>query len=299
MDIYFFEEVVINGIKQIGYNMNGIQIYSEETKQESVEKIEKLMQLSSRFYGYTPKQLKKLVNYSLEESKLNVRNFGSFNSEDGMRLGFSAYERLNYLDEIKDVQNLETKSKQKLGDIEISQEERLLLSEYPFMNIGSISQPNTLNNYKSEVLYNIYTNYYISKEEQDFSEELKDEELGKVLDDINYLAEKMNEDNYPRTIIEPREYLSSNNVDAVRDSNIKLLSNMEPSLITDRIDEDDPVVISISNKTGGHALLAYAYEKLSDDLILVYVSDSNFPLYENEDEYKVYNKDVKITCICY
>ena len=78
------------------------------------------------------------------------------------------------------------------------------------------------------------------------------------------------------------------------------MDTLEPSLITEKIDADEPVVIGINNIRDGHALMVYAYDYVAEDVLKIYVSDSNYTILDEQlkDEerlknIKQFNQDVK------
>lgn len=275
----------------------------EEGYSERIRQIEHIMQLNDDYYGVvggTEAAKGRLATYNIEKDKLRIYNIGSYNSEDGMCLGFSMYEKFNYMDALsilnenmpEEIQ-LSEASRQDLGLIQLDEmDEKRLYG-------GSQLKAGSRFNLDSKTLYDIYTGVY-KEEREDFSAKIENKQTREILNVINYIQEVANEDikQYPQIIVAPREYTDLRDVRYFKHSKAK--EQLKPEWITERIDADEPVVIGISNTKEGHALLVYAYDYIEEDILKFYVSDSNLELIneKSEDQEKLknikqYNQDVR------
>lgn len=276
-------------------------LISESKKDECIQQIEQLMQLNNMYYGQksmSEESQGSLTNYSIKKDKLRLYNTGSYNSSGGMCLGFSMFEKFNYMNVLEDLNKrlpkeiqLSNPSRQDLGSISLDEAD-------DFRLYGGVRlQANTYHNLDAKTQYDIYTRAYRNKKE-DFSAKVKNNKAKEILNVINYLQEEANKNKkqYPLTEFKPKTYIDVYSVLYNR----KAKDTFEPSLITEKIDANEPVVIGISNVEAGHAVLAYAYDYIEENILKVYVSDSNFTILDEKakDEerlknIKQYNHDIK------
>lgn len=62
------------------------------------------------------------------------------------------------------------------------------------------------------------------------------------------------------------------------------------------LDNGEPLVVSVFNSYGGHAVLAYGYEVIGEDYLKIYVKDNNIPLFSNKNEFNRINFEIKNNC---
>lgn len=55
--------------------------------------------------------------------------------------------------------------------------------------------------------------------------------------------------------------------------------------VIDKLNDDTVLVVTVTNKKYGHAILAYGYKKVDNDTYLIYVADNNVPLLDENRQY--------------
>lgn len=278
---------------------------SQEEADDRIQKIEHMMQLNELYYdkeSTNEESKERLATYDIEKDKLKISNVGSYNSTGGMCLGFSMFEKFNYMDALQELNErlpeeirLSDPSRQDLGNILLDEEDNLRLYG------GSRLKAGTWVNLDSKTQYDIYTRAYRVKRE-DFSAKVKNDQAREILNAINYIqgVANSNREEYPQIEIKPNAYVELSTAVYFNHPKRKIKETLEPSLITEKIDADEPVVIGINNIRDGHALMAYAYDYVAEDVLKIYVSDSNYTILDEEtkDEerlknIKSFNQDVR------
>lgn len=253
-------------------------IASERTREEDVENIEYILGLNEQYYNVpsTKPKIRKLKNYNMHTDKFTFPNFGSYNAEKGMCLGFSLYEKMNYTNELS---AFSEEIKGIYDNIDISDAKKYDISTIKYENIGA-------SNIEAEVLYNLAMDYYNDKYQDFFTNEL-DKKTAEVLSIVNYFQKEGNKDKkeYPVSYIKPNRYKDSEQEKVFEDKEKNIIEQFSPNLISNKIDADEPVIIGLHSASygGGHAVMGYGYEQIGQDIFKLYVSDSNI-VFKNEDE---------------
>ncbi|WP_113675815.1 hypothetical protein [Vallitalea guaymasensis] len=243
-----------------------------------------------------------IKNYDPYKFTFGFRNFGSSDSRGGVCFGFAYFQKLYYTGELDTVLTDTDYVVPHLKGLD----EIILDSEVLNRMYG---KPITKNIDKAEYLMaksidnmSIESQYMIlNNKVSDPYSNLTNEELGNLLNIINYIQKQ-------QVVLPSSQYhnkIYENIISATQNMQYKILRRLldinnldksfEISMITDKIDNDEPLVVGISNKIqGGHALFVYGYKKISKDIYYVYVQDSNIPLFNKQDEkYIAINKDIR------
>lgn len=229
----------------------------------------------------------KIVNgFDIEKNTLPFSNFASTLSPGGNCEGYNMFELLYFEGRLSDFlgENMKTTYKGNLSDIELFKEDTDLVYSFredknyhpDYVNFtGSFIE----NDYEKilKTSYDIFDNDKEEGKVENFEgKEFKNNKFKEIIDDITYLH---NNKGYSRYDSLP--YKSSNPLSDLEKTTTYSLSDI--SFITENIDNNKLVVLSLSNRISGHSLLAYGYEKIDDDNIKIYVKDSNFTLINGKD----------------
>ncbi|MFA9397835.1 MAG: hypothetical protein ACERKV_06175 [Clostridiaceae bacterium] len=251
--------------------------------------------------------IKSVEEFNIQQDTFSFRNFGSRASSGGNCFGFAYVEKMYFL-----------------GDIKRSQENDENIFGYDFVNInkplgnykmdqdeidniyGSLDNEN-LDSYDKfvKLFYDAYKpldtnlltlyNNVLFWEKINF-EDIKDQDMRQVLLAINYYQIKQSNIK-PNIFYMPKvyksknqirmyrwDYLGNNILNFFKKDNTVYKFNINVKDITGKIDNNKPILMAISSGTSAHAILGYAYEYVNNDILKVYVSDSNLPLFNNESK---------------
>lgn len=227
--------------------------------------------------------------FDIIKNTLPFKNFGTVQSPDGNCKGYSIFEMLCYENKLDTLSINDEKVKSNLGEYHLNSNDKKLL-----YGKGNIEEFNLIKNenkpdYKKCINKVLNNN---SKEENkenlfDINQKMSDNQIDDIVKDIATIQNKSTDELEKEGLYISTEspyykllmgYIIKNNKNIVAD-------------ITNAIDNNNLAVICLSNNiVGGHAILAYAYQKVDMDTFKVYVSDSNFPIVQDNsitiDEYK-------------
>lgn len=278
----YFKEVVFTIANAYCYVVEQPLVASEATKEETISKIEQLVHFADEVSSSNLNivKVKSLQGFVPKKDRLPLVNTKTETS-GGLCLGISMYEKMNYLDTLKDL-NIPPFDKLEGIDLDLNKKDDLSLY-FPKgtdkgVLWGGLEKEDVRVNTDITLLYKKSVGYY-TEHLQDLTRYMEDNALARVLNTISALHYIGNKKVFEGVTIKP--YISNNltTYSKYRFGHDRFSESFTPELITQKIDQDIPVVIAFFvAEDPGHAVMAYKYEELEGNIVKVYVSDSNLPL---------------------
>jgi hypothetical protein len=240
-----------------------------------------------------------LKSFSLDKDIFTFKNIETFHNGRGVCSAIAYFEKLNYMNRLDELdiningEKLKLNGHYDLSNVTLNEDEVKKLYKGRTSSDVSIVIPNKdTKTYSSESLYDLYTGNY----QENFKNKTNNDELRKILSSINYL--QTNNTTFLKETIEPYRYSSksiANNTVFYNIGNKYVHKELDIKDITEKIDNDEPVGIGITNKYNGHAVLGYKYEYINENTLKVYVTDSNYPLLKAmvHKESNIINEDIR------
>lgn len=271
-----------------------------------VKKISYLMNLNySNSIPDTNLPHNELRDFNFEKYTFPFKNFSSLNS-DGVCIGISLFEKLNYTNTLKDYnfkingKIIKLNNKLDLSNYYLNSKDILNIYGYSYgLPYAKFREDIKINNRDASTLLDMSTK---KKTLDNFKNKNLSKELTEILCTINYL--KVNSDLIPSKTISPYSYKSRTDIpgEILVELHSKIIykntkpvyRSLEIKNITTVIDHNIPVVISILNDLSGHSLFGYKYEYIDKNTMKLYVSDSNFPIVKDEEI--SYKDEIKRNC---
>ncbi len=261
-------------------------------KEKILEDYKEIVNINEKYKKIDGLSRKDIEGFDLEKYTFPFSNFSSDLSPGGNCEGMTYYVLKNFLYEKKEIGNLivsDFDSKILYNDGNIKADLSEINSDIDYENI--LKKAFRLKSNKSNKEWN-------------YSSEIKFEnkELESILSDISNIQSNREYMNY--SVYETNPYYSSK----VYLAGLDIYENRKsatPQLIVDLIDSNKPVMLGLAtDNIGGHALLAYGYERIDDNNIKVYVYDSNLPFKkelstEYNNIYMLFTKDLDSENWCY
>lgn len=270
---------------------SSIEMYQKSEDDNNIKIVKILIEMyqeSKDTNNIKSENTKIIKDYDMNKHKFTFPNFGSYNQSNGMCSGFTVFEKLNYMKELKNIKpHYESLDGGKVEFSEIDENIDLGTIQIPYEEYSNITLCTSINKNKED------TELYIDGEMlyeknmgniQNFKNKVSNDKTANILNIVNYLQMKFNENRNENTLslIKPNEYIDKENKDEINEY-LESSREFEIKDITDTIDNDKPVIIGISGvKSSGHAVLAYGYTKINEDKYKIYVSDSNLPIIKDE-----------------
>lgn len=270
------------------------QLVSTDDMDETVviNEIEALTQL----YKYhiesnvQPIESHTLEGFSLDTHKLPFANLSTYDSS-GLCNAFSLFEKYNYLGKLDQI--MVNKEYLETEGIELSLIEAGDLSGYKLseeqhirLNGSSILNPSSRQPYTGQEIYRASIDYY-DEHTQNLANKVGDEEIGNLINLLNYLQDTLGTDNkeIQQFKLQPCYYYKegSRRTEIMRGNQNRETGKIDIEGLLGNLKNNVPMILGVWKGSSGHSLLAYKYEKMADDTIKVYVSDSNIPLLEERN----------------
>lgn len=315
--------LIVCGLLYALYYFKFRPIIYEENKKEMLtqvealanknEEIKKLMSaipktIDINFRGHIVR------NFEIEKDTLPFKNFGTTSSKGGNCFGFSTFELLVFENSINKYLNKDICLNKKLGEYHLSNYDvkTLYFGKYAENEYNKINSPNEPD-YEQEVKLALKLK---DNEEENSNHEpyninqgLDENEISKIVEAISYLQQQQDDKLIKLGFLSIKaEPYYNNSVLSLNNKNT--CNKINPNEITNVIDKDKLVVISLSCNSAldGHAVLAYGYQVIDDNNIIVYISDSNFPIIQDSsisfdkyknDSYMLFTREIDNNCWSY
>lgn len=259
----------------VGYIVISRWVLYFENKDKILGQYKSLVNINEEYKSVSGQNRKNVEEFDIEKYGLPFKNFSSILSPGGNCEGMTYYVLKNFLSERKEI-----------GNLSISDSDSKVLFEDGNIK-ADLSKVSGDIDYESVLKESFLLKRDKDKEDGNYSSDTKFEskELGELLSYISNLHSNKDDLNY--SVYESIPYYSSN-IYAITNDIDKYRRSVNPQIITDLIDDNKPVMIGLrADYVGGHALLAYGYEKIDKNNVKVYVYDTNLPF--KKEYYNDYN----------
>ncbi|SHI35929.1 hypothetical protein SAMN02745163_00085 [Clostridium cavendishii DSM 21758] len=262
---------------------------------------------------------KLIKDFDLRKYTISFKNMKNDFSTEGNCFGIAYIEKMNYLGKLPKNKENEgdllgydiTKINKSIGDYNMDEDSiNKIYGLNHDKNLDSRDKFNSLfyDDYKPKDLdlNSLYTLLF-NKQQQSY-DDIKQKDIKEMLQAITYYQFKQ-KDIKPKTEYIP--YVALGRLDAINNElyyygkRIKSILGIDKYAIEKEININDfvtplekgePLVVSVFNNSGGHALLAYGYEVVGEDYLKIYVKDNNIPLFSNKNELNAVNYEIKNNC---
>lgn len=298
------------------FNVLDIQYFDEMDKDAYYKQMDNF--LSQNFKSGSNKRIliksQQVKGFDIKKDTLSFKNIGSYNSPNGCCFGISMLEKQlfeNTLEKKKedkgytyyDVSFLEKSSlhKYKMDSTSIDS----VYKKKPSVSEKFVPSTSKRVDINAEKIIKKAHELMISNNFDSFSD-VKDSNVNEILRAVNYF--QTNILTFKNSFyIQPVYFTKDNGIGLtveyfrtllhVQNKKSKLYMGIDPKSITEFIDNNKTVVIGLSSKIAGHAVLGYKYEEYPD-MVKVYVADSNIPLY-NDGQHEELDKQIENTFIIF
>lgn len=230
---------------------------------------------NAKYDNVKNQNLRMIKNFSLEKDTVTIHNIKGIYSESGNCAGYTVMEMVAYMNRYKQnpaIINGKTIAipQKHLGDYKILGED---IKNFNKINASTEDE---------DIIYDKMLDKKYKKYPFDYSQYLQDKDLADLFNYISFY--QINQLEYQKIFSIPSSKFDLN------------------EFIVNKIENNEPVGIGINSPLyAGHAVLAYGYEKINDNIYKVYVADSNLPinLEPKTEQQRNNNEKIKNTYILF